>query len=364
MNLSDHNLETGIYHTHIYAYDAAGNSVCVAAPSITIPKYYLTYCAPTYDAVAGRDACVIEFRATMYEETDFEYAKVVTYVIKDGEKLEKEKIYSDFTVGANRNCYFTQLIDRSDYEDYDGVYVTTCYLKDSSGNEVSLSCSYTMTDLQNNLYTEANVGEQLNIRTATELISSDWTYSISRYIQSDIAERISEVSTDVVSCKKAGRTYIMWENTTTGERYLQILDIKASLVLEEEPEFELDDDWLSNDMDFDEEEEIIEEENDEEEIAVEKITPPTKVKGLKLTKKKKAVNAKWKSVSDCDGYQIICSRTRKFKSKKSITTHKTSAKFKRLKKKKTYYVKVRAYKISNGEKIYGKWSTIKKCKTR
>ena len=37
---------------------------------------------------------------------------------------------------------------------------------------------------------------------------------------------------------------------------------------------------------------------------------------------------------------------------------------KKLKKKKTYYVRVRAYTLSNGKKVYGKWSSVKKVKIK
>ena len=36
VKISDHNNELGIYHTHIYAYDNAGNSVCVKVPDVTV----------------------------------------------------------------------------------------------------------------------------------------------------------------------------------------------------------------------------------------------------------------------------------------------------------------------------------------
>ena len=43
---------------------------------------------------------------------------------------------------------------------------------------------------------------------------------------------------------------------------------------------------------------------------------------------------------------------------------KTSVVIKKLKKKKTYYVRVRAYKVVGGRNIYGKWSAVKKIKIR
>ena len=55
---------------------------------------------------------------------------------------------------------------------------------------------------------------------------------------------------------------------------------------------------------------------------------------------------------------------KKFKKKKSIQTKKTKYTIKKLKKKKTYYIRVRAYKMNGKKKVYGKWSTVKKVKIK
>ena len=62
------------------------------------------------------------------------------------------------------------------------------------------------------------------------------------------------------------------------------------------------------------------------------------------------------------GYQIAYS-TSKNKGYKTVTSgsKKTISK---LKRKKTYYIKVRAYKTVNGKKVYGSYSTVKKVKTK
>jgi hypothetical protein len=47
----------------------------------------------------------------------------------------------------------------------------------------------------------------------------------------------------------------------------------------------------------------------------------------------------------------------------SIESSKTSYTVAKLKKGKTYYVRVRAYKVdSTGAKVYGKWSSVKHVK--
>jgi hypothetical protein len=100
-----------------------------------------------------------------------------------------------------------------------------------------------------------------------------------------------------------------------------------------------------------------------------KITSPAKVKikALKSTKSK-TLTLYWKSDSRNSGYQILIATDKKFKKgKKSVDVKsgKTSKKLiKSLKKKKTYYVKIRAYKTANGKKYYGAYSAVKRIRTK
>ncbi len=86
----------------------------------------------------------------------------------------------------------------------------------------------------------------------------------------------------------------------------------------------------------------------------------------KLYSKKKSIIVKYKKQEGVSGYQVQASTSKKFAKKKTITkTYTKKNVFKRtiknLKKGKTYYVRVRAYKKdSTGAKIYGKWSKVKK----
>ena len=96
----------------------------------------------------------------------------------------------------------------------------------------------------------------------------------------------------------------------------------------------------------------------------------TKVKVAKVSitsaknSKSKQSLLKYKKVSGVKGYEISYSMDKKFK--KAVTkknTTKTSYTIKKLKKGKTYYVRIRAYKVdSTGGKVYGKYSSVKKVK--
>ena len=89
---------------------------------------------------------------------------------------------------------------------------------------------------------------------------------------------------------------------------------------------------------------------------------------VKSTKAKK-VTVKWKkSAGGVSGYQVQISTDKNFKKgvktygvKKAKTVSKTISK---LKSKKTYYVRIRAYKLVNNKKYACKWTTAKKVKCK
>ncbi|MCR5792872.1 MAG: fibronectin type III domain-containing protein, partial [Lachnospiraceae bacterium] len=98
--------------------------------------------------------------------------------------------------------------------------------------------------------------------------------------------------------------------------------------------------------------------------ALKLIKTPTKPT-MKLAKAQPGRKAtlQWKKIKGAVGYQVIYTTDKKFKKKvKSVTTNKTKLTLKKLKKNKTYYFKVRAYKKNAGAKLYGKYGKMKKIK--
>ncbi len=95
------------------------------------------------------------------------------------------------------------------------------------------------------------------------------------------------------------------------------------------------------------------------------VSKPAKVK-LKSCKsrKKGRITVKWRRASKADGYQIQYARKRSFAGKKTMRTYRKSCTL-RVKSKKKYYVRVRAYRYGNIKfKVYGKWSRVKKVKVK
>ena len=111
-----------------------------------------------------------------------------------------------------------------------------------------------------------------------------------------------------------------------------------------------------------------EEQKAKEEAAKAKANTPAKAKIIKVKPAKKAMTVTWKKVGKASGYRIQYALDKKFK--KSLKTKKVKKytkkglKIKKLKSKKTYYVRVQAYRTVGGKTYYGKWSTLKKVKIK
>ena len=89
----------------------------------------------------------------------------------------------------------------------------------------------------------------------------------------------------------------------------------------------------------------------------------------KLTKRKKSFKIRWAKVKNASGYKLQYSTSSKFTKKTTKTVKvKGNTKFaktvKKLKAKKKYYVRVRAYKDGKAVTVYTKWSKAKAVKTK
>lgn len=86
----------------------------------------------------------------------------------------------------------------------------------------------------------------------------------------------------------------------------------------------------------------------------------------KSTSKKK-IKASWSKVGGASGYQVMWSTYKNFSKNyktKSVTSKYLSKTVTAAQSKKTYYVRVRAYKTISGKKVYSQWSNTKKVKTK
>ena len=94
---------------------------------------------------------------------------------------------------------------------------------------------------------------------------------------------------------------------------------------------------------------------------------PKKPEMKKKTAGKKKFTVQWKKDKKADGYQVQYSADKKFKKNvKSVNVSKKTAKatVKKLKKGKTYRVRIRSYKKIDGKKHYSGWSKAKSVKIK
>ena len=89
------------------------------------------------------------------------------------------------------------------------------------------------------------------------------------------------------------------------------------------------------------------------------------MKKVKATPKKKKLKVSWGKINKASGYQVQVAKNKKFSKKKIVFDNFTKKKRLTIKgnkitSKKTYYVRVRAYKTIKGTKYYGNWSKVAK----
>lgn len=98
------------------------------------------------------------------------------------------------------------------------------------------------------------------------------------------------------------------------------------------------------------------------------VIKPAKVSLSKpVNQKGRKIKLTWKKAAGISGYEILFAKNKTFKKGKKTVTAKATAKTKvisGLKKKQTYYIKIRSYKTIQGKKVYGAWSGVKSVKIK
>lgn len=97
-----------------------------------------------------------------------------------------------------------------------------------------------------------------------------------------------------------------------------------------------------------------------------KSSAPKAVKGLRIVNQKPLkLIITWLSETTVKGYEVQYAMDKKFtRSLKKKTVKTTYCTVKKVKRSKTYFVRVRAYKLQGTKKIYSKWTKVKKIKVK
>lgn len=319
IQVSDHNMERGEYITHVYAYDAAGNDYGKAAPVVQIPDV-----TENVDTNAGDsfEAHIVNIGAQNYlcqsekNVIDNKHWDVLSGEYNGKNLLEKETwIFSRQSDG-----YYTI------QNKYSGKYLDIAYSSKNPGANVILS------DLQ---------ADSENDNQKFRLYKSAKGYFITSkctpYTVLDINNHQSgtSVCANYYSPANTNQIFSIVRLDNTGDD--------------------------SSGMDKDKNK------GEDREVVLNNEVKPGKVTALKVKKTagKKSITAKWKKVSGAKGYQIQYALSKKkLKKGKKKNVQGTRVTIKKLKKRGTYYFRVRAYKSVGKGNVYGKWSAIKRIKIK
>ena len=355
VSVADHNFESGLYHTHIYAYNNSGKS-SVKAINANIPLYCFKAMdkGAGIDTVLSKDVCIVEGRILLPEKTSFSNISIRTSVKKNGKTITKSKNYGAKVIPGGSACYFEQLVDRKDFNNAGGIYTTEWIFEKKDGTSTRQTKSYNMSVYSDTVYTKANRGDTVNLYEISKLSSDIWECDTNTYYQNNIYNYITKPSAGgEVKCLNHGRAYIIWRNNKIQDRKIQVLDIQIkTTALSKNPAGSQGASGKKSDV------------KSRNVTASNSKLKLKKVSKIKCKKKKKYMVLTWKKVVKATGYQVQLAQNKTFSKKKKKYNESDPLCFIKVKKKGKYYIRVRAYAYQNGKKVYGKWSKVKKVKIK
>lgn len=360
VSVADHNFESGLYHTHIYAYSSSGENSSVKAMDVNIPKYCFKALDTQIgeDAVSSKDVCIVEGRIPLPKETSFSNISIVTSAEVNGRTISVTKDYGEKTIPGGSACIFEQLVDQKDFDNAQGSYTTVWNFEEADGTVTRQVITYNMSENPDTIYTKANTGDLCNLYDISGLSANEWMCETNTYYQNNIYDYITKPSDQgETTCLTQGRVYIIWKSRRTEERKIQVLDIQEkNAITNPAPTVEPDNKLPASSQTNDNTVVYRRDDGGNNKFSMKKVTK------VKYKKKRKMVRLTWKKVSKASGYQIQIAKNKAFSKKRKKSDVPITSSLIFVKTKGKYYVRVRAYGYQNGKKVYGKWSAVKKVK--
>lgn len=306
VNRTAHNNESGLYVTHIYAYDNCGNSSCYALSAIDIKDSMQPQKISFYDGAL----------LAIYDES-MTWSAMNAFATKQKGHL--------VTINSDKK---QEAVNKLMKERPRAYYYMGCF--------------------------QSGKGAPWQWMSGEEFAYTNWDIT-----QPDFKNEKEFYGSVIASTGK-------WNDLSDGygdagfiieiplhlDKLAEIKEFIANFQKETGTEVDLDDELAKEEEDND-----IEEEETPLEIG------KARIKSVKNLKKKK-LKVTVRSVQDADYYQFrIATNKILSKNKKTLSTGQRMVTFKKLKKK-TYYVRVRGYAYENGKKVFGDWSAVKKIKIK
>ncbi len=398
---SDHRNENGcVYFTHIYAYDAAGNSSCEAI-RVEVPPQDLT--APNIKDVSVSNITSEGFTVSciVTDDVGVTSVKFPTWTEKNG---QDDIIWYDGVLSGNKA---TLNVNVSNHNFERGcVYITHIYAYDAAGNNSCFGTS-AFVPLQTVLPTSITLSKN----TLQMALGSTYTLTATVFPENATDKTVSWFSTNtnvvivndgVVTAVSTGEA-IITAKTVNGLSASCAITIKAASHTEE-PEISLSkckitvknqvytgktikpsvtvkygSKTLKKGTDY-----TVSFKNNKA-IGTATVTVtgkgdytgtakktfkinPRAISGLKLTAGKGRLTVSWKKgAGGIGGYQLQYGLKKSFSGAKKATVSKASTvkgTIKNLKKGKIYYVRIRAFKKVGKTTYWSAWSAAKKAKVK
>ena len=152
VNKSSHKNETGVYTTHVYAYDKAGNVKGLASAVVTIDQTPPTAVSITTPLeVTSADTYTVYANEVTDLGSGIDWVRFPTWTIAHG---QDDLIWHEGLYDAASGRWFAN-IDKSDHRNETGTYETHAYASDKAGNEAQIGENIIVTILQTPTVTTA-----------------------------------------------------------------------------------------------------------------------------------------------------------------------------------------------------------------
>ena len=374
VNVSEHNNESGLYHTHIYAWDKAGNQALAIVPDTKVPEKIIVP-EPTPNTTSPSPA-----------PGTVDPSAQPPAITPEPDSVQSSNY---------RNLYVTNLTDTkvtlkatipSQYMTEWGIYFGTSpsTLQKYFGNTPNryiTSMTYDLNVSPDTIYYyyfyystgEKTVASKL-YSFATKKSKSDISQDFEGVVTKKLTDTTADFEANVPLRYMNSCGYYFGKDSSNLQKYVLEEDMRRNIstIVFGQKNLTPDTMYYFYIYYVTEDKTVVSQlynfttksgnNNTSVIIAPEQVFLYTP-----YSNKKKTLCVEWRIENGADGYQIQYATDKKFKSAKSITV--TSGKsdsrvISKLKSKKKYYVRVCAYKYSAGNKLYGKWSSVKSCKVK
>lgn len=360
---SDHNNEYGIYNTHIYAYDVAGNSVCVKLNNNNVQKEHIH--AYTSE-VTKNPTCTETGVRTFTCSCGDSYTESIK---SEGHEYKSETIAPT----ATERGYTLYKCSKCEHS-YKDNFVPATGVNNEESSKKQSEQNPTITVLEKDVEpatTQPSTVEPSSEQPAQDqpIVASE-NNTLSRIIVNKVRSTEDKITFEWDSDSNAtgfvieystnldlsGAKQELCKRNIWGQYILQGLEANT-IYYYRIRSFKGDE----GEREYSEWTRVVGTKTQK------KVTAPNiSLKSVK-NNKKKGITIKWKYKSAARGYQIYVAKNKNFVGAKIIKVlgYEDSTIVKGLKKGKTYYVKIRSFRNNtNGDVVYGKWSSVKKVKIK